>query len=69
MPLYRYRCKNCGHEFEKLCSMDIRVSKQVQLKEHVTCPVCGYLPERLIGKPAVRYKGDNFTKGVNYEDD
>ena len=67
MPLYRYRCKNCGHEFEKLHEMDIHVSKQVQLKEHVTCPVCGYLPERLIGKPNAHFKGNNFTKGVKGE--
>ena len=57
MPLYRYRC-DCGHEFEKLCIMDRGKSQQ-----YVTCPVCGDLPERLIGKPAVHYKGDNFTKG------
>ena len=62
MPLYRYRCKNCGHEFEKLCIMNRGESQQ-----YITCPVCGDLPERMIGKPAVHYKGDNFTKGVEDE--
>ena len=67
MPLYRYRCENCGHEFEKLHEMDIHVNKKIQLKLHVSCPICYGMPERMISKPAVHYKGDNFTKGVDNE--
>lgn len=31
MPVYEYRCKNCGAKFEKL----------VRGSEKVTCPECG----------------------------
>ena len=33
MPLYEYRCKNCGHEFEKMVSF----SQGSKLPE---CPAC-----------------------------
>ncbi len=33
MPLYEYRCKNCGHEFEKM----VRFSEAL-VSPH--CPVC-----------------------------
>lgn len=31
MPIFEYRCKDCGHKFEKL----------VRGKEKVSCPECG----------------------------
>ena len=31
MPIYEYRCKGCGHKFEKL----------VRGSEKVCCPKCG----------------------------
>lgn len=34
MPLYEYKCKSCGHEFEKLVS----ISKAAEPQE---CPTCG----------------------------
>ena len=34
MPLYRYRCPDCGHEFEELLSgADVTIA--------VACPSCG----------------------------
>jgi len=34
VPLYEYRCQNCGQKFEKL----VRISSRDQ---EVTCPSCG----------------------------
>ncbi|WP_273333823.1 FmdB family zinc ribbon protein [Dictyoglomus turgidum] len=31
MPIYEYRCENCGEKFEKLVMGD----------EEITCPKCG----------------------------
>ena len=73
MPLYRYRCKNCGHEFEKLVNEfnkkvnDELLCQPVWRKVGYFCEKCGSETEQLIGKPAVHYKGNNFTKEV--EDD
>ena len=58
MPLYRYRCQNCGQEFELLTKL---------MSRYTFCPECDGAAERLISKPAVHYKGDNFTKGVEDE--
>lgn len=40
MPVYEYRCKSCGHEFEALSSWS-KADAQV-------CPECGSEPERLL---------------------
>ena len=58
MPLYRYRCSDCDLEFELLTK---------QVSHYTFCRRCDGAAERLIGKPAVHYKGDNFTKGVEDE--
>jgi len=34
MPIYEFKCKNCGNIFEYLC---LKRSD----KDHVRCPVCG----------------------------
>ncbi len=34
MPLYEYRCQNCGHKFELLRGFS-------QADEPATCPACG----------------------------
>lgn len=42
MPLYEYRCKACGHLFEKLSSLS-------EKDENKRCPVCGAVSsEKLI---------------------
>ena len=49
MPLYEYRCKQCGHQFEKIQSFSAPEEKE--------CPVCKGEVERLISAPAIQFKG------------
>lgn len=49
MPLYEYRCKQCGHHFEKIQSFSAPDEKE--------CPVCKGEVERLISAPAIQFKG------------
>ena len=49
MPLYEYRCKKCGHQFEKIQSFSAPDEKE--------CPVCKGEVERLISAPAIQFKG------------
>lgn len=52
MPLYEYRCKNCGHTFEKIQSFSAPDEKE--------CPVCHGEVERLISAPAIQFKGSGW---------
>src|SRR5277367_763306 len=52
MPLYEYRCKACGHRFEKIQSFSAPDEKE--------CPVCEGEVERLISAPAVHFSGSGF---------
>jgi len=52
LPLYEYRCKSCGHQFEKIQSFSAPYVK--------VCPVCKGEVERLISAPAIRFKGSGF---------
>lgn len=49
MPLYEYRCKQCGHQFEKIQSFSA--------PDLTECPVCKGELERLISAPAIQFKG------------
>ncbi len=49
MPLYEYRCKQCGHQFEKIQSFSA--------PDETECPVCKGELERLISAPAIQFKG------------
>jgi len=49
LPLYEYRCKQCGHTFEKIQSFSAPDEKE--------CPVCHGEVERLISAPAIQFKG------------
>jgi putative FmdB family regulatory protein len=49
VPLYEYRCKTCGHQFEKIQSFSAPEEKE--------CPVCKGEIERLISAPAIQFKG------------
>jgi putative FmdB family regulatory protein len=49
VPLYEYRCTQCGHQFEKIQSFS-----SPELKE---CPVCKGEVERLLSAPAIQFKG------------
>ncbi len=52
MPLYEYRCKKCGHTFEKIQSFSAPDEKE--------CPVCKGEVERLISAPAIQFKGSGW---------
>ncbi len=52
MPLYEYRCKACGHQFEKIQSFSA--------PEEKVCPVCGGELEKLLSAPAVQFKGSGW---------
>jgi putative FmdB family regulatory protein len=52
VPLYEYRCKNCGHTFEKIQSFSAPEEKE--------CPVCHGEVERLISAPAIQFKGSGW---------
>jgi putative FmdB family regulatory protein len=49
MPLYEYRCKKCGHQFEKIQSFSAPDEKE--------CPECKGEVERLISAPSFQFKG------------
>jgi putative FmdB family regulatory protein len=52
VPLYEYRCKDCGHQFEKIQSYSAPDEKE--------CPVCHGPVERLISASAVQFKGSGW---------
>jgi putative FmdB family regulatory protein len=52
VPLYEYRCKNCGHQFEKIQSFSAPDEKE--------CPVCHGPVERLISASAAHFKGSGW---------
>ena len=52
MPLYEYKCKKCGHQFEKIQKFSDKMVKK--------CPDCGGPVEQMISAPAVRFKGSGF---------
>jgi putative FmdB family regulatory protein len=52
MPLYEYECFVCGERFERIQ----RVSDD-PVRE---CPSCGGAVRRLLGVPALQFKGSGF---------
>jgi putative FmdB family regulatory protein len=52
MPLYEYRCKKCGHVFEKIQKFSDKLVKK--------CPECGGQVEQTISAPAVQFKGSGW---------
>ena len=52
MPLYEYRCKKCGHLFEKIQKFSDKLVKK--------CPECGGPVEQTISAPAVQFKGSGW---------
>ena len=49
MPLYPYRCKECGHKFEKI--------QKFGAKPEEVCPKCGGALERTLTAPGLSFKG------------
>src|SRR5579863_10526150 len=52
MPLYEYKCKKCGHQFEKIQKFSDRMVRK--------CPDCGGVVEQMISAPAVQFKGTGW---------
>ena len=49
MPLYPYRCTQCGHKFEKIQSFSA--------EQETECPKCQGLLERTLTAPGLQFKG------------
>jgi putative FmdB family regulatory protein len=49
LPLYAYRCTQCGHRFEKI--------QHFRSKPELVCPVCQGVLERPLTAPAFKFKG------------
>ncbi|MGH2500128.1 MAG: FmdB family zinc ribbon protein [Candidatus Limnocylindria bacterium] len=54
MPIYDYRCDHCGHAFSAVRSFSDRPLE--------SCPSCGKRPRRLMGAPAIVFKGSGWYK-------
>ena len=52
MPLYEYKCQTCGFRHE-------RIERASEPKDGV-CPECGGVSTRLIGTPALQFKGSGW---------
>jgi putative FmdB family regulatory protein len=52
MPLYEYECFVCGHGFERI--------RKVADASSVNCPECGGKVRRLLGVPALQFKGSGW---------
>ena len=52
MPLYPYRCTECGYRFEKI--------QKVHADPEKECPKCGGLLERLLTAPRLQFKGSGW---------
>ena len=52
MPLYEYKCKKCGHRFEKIVKFSDPPVKK--------CPKCKGVLEQLISSPAIQFKGTGW---------
>ncbi len=49
LPLYAYRCTQCGHRFEKI--------QNFSSKQELVCPVCQGILERPLTAPRLHFKG------------
>ena len=49
MPLYAYRCTQCGHRFEKI--------QNFSAEQETECPKCHGLLERPLTAPRLHFKG------------
>ena len=49
LPLYEYRCKQCGYRYEKI--------QKFNAEPEVACTKCGGTLERPLTAPALQFKG------------
>ena len=54
MPLYEYKCANCGERVE--------IIQRVSDKPYSICPKCGGEMKKQISAPAIQFKGSGFYK-------
>jgi putative FmdB family regulatory protein len=52
MPLYEYECFLCHHRFERI--------QRVSADPVEACPECGGAVRRLLGTPALQFKGSGW---------
>jgi len=52
MPLYEYECFLCGHHFERI--------QRASAAPVEVCPECGGAVRRLLGVPALQFKGSGW---------
>ena len=52
MPIYEYRCNECGHQFE--------VSQRMSDEPVRECEVCGGEVAKMLFAPAIHFKGTGF---------
>ncbi len=52
MPLYEYECQVCGERFERI--------QRVDAEPVTSCPSCGGAVHRLMGVPALQFKGSGW---------
>ena len=52
MPIYEYRCSECGHQFE--------VSQRMSDEPLTECEVCGGAIAKMLFAPAIHFKGTGF---------
>jgi putative FmdB family regulatory protein len=60
MPMYDYRCKNCGEVFEEL------VFSSNTSDEEIKCPKCGQnKSERLLSAPMISTGGSSNNRSTS----
>jgi len=52
MPLYEYQCRSCETRFERI--------EHVSSPSDGVCPSCGAPARRLLGAPALQFKGSGW---------
>ena len=52
MPLYEYQCEQCSVRFERI--------EKASARKDERCPECGGTARRLIGAPALQFKGSGW---------
>ena len=52
MPLYEYKCLSCDRHFERI--------ERASSQHDGVCPDCGGVATRLLGAPALQFKGSGW---------
>jgi putative FmdB family regulatory protein len=52
MPLYEYRCQDCGHSSEEM--------QRLSDPPIAVCPACGGRYKKLVSAPAFQFKGSGW---------